>query len=198
MSFADWMMVGAVLVGPILAIQVERFLHRRRERHERKLDVFRTLMASRAAVLSPAHVDALNRIDIEFHGEKQITNAWKAYLDHLNDRTLSAESWGTKTQDLLAELLHFMSQSLRYDFDRVHIKRAAYYPQGYGDVEHDQLLIRKGLAAVFNGERSFPMAITSVPTSEEETLEQTELRKLMIRSYQGKLPIEVRLVRNDE
>jgi hypothetical protein len=59
-------MVVAVLLGPILAIQAEKFLHSRRERRQRKLEVFRTLMANRAAGLSPAHVEALNRIDIEF------------------------------------------------------------------------------------------------------------------------------------
>lgn len=198
MSNTDWVMVVAVLLGPTLAIQAERFLHRRRERRQRKLEVFRTLMANRAAGLSPAHVEALNRIDIEFYGERKITDSWKAYLDHLNDRSLTPEAWGTRTQDLLAELLYAMAQSLGYLFDRVHIKRAAYYPQGYGDIEQDQLVIRKGLTSVLKGEISLPMKLTSLPISEQEAQEQAELRKLMIQSYKGQLPLEVKLVKSDE
>ncbi|MGZ8373522.1 MAG: DUF6680 family protein [Nitrospira sp.] len=179
-------------------MQAESFLQRRRERRQRKLEVFRTLMANRAAGLSPAHVEALNRIDIEFHDERRITDAWKAYLDHLNDRSLNPESWGTRTQDLLVELLYAMGQSLGYEFDRVHIKRAAYYPQGYGDLEQDQLVIRKGLAAVLRGERALPMEVTALPVSQQEAQEQAELRKLMIQSYSGQLPLEVKLVKTDE
>ncbi len=77
-------------------------------------------------------------------------------------------------------------------------KRAAYYPQGHGDIEQDQLVIRKGLAAVLKGEKSLPMEVTSLPMSEEEAREQAELRKLMIQSYKGQLPLEVKLVKTDE
>ena len=128
--------------------RAESVLRRRRERHERKLDVFRTLMAHRAAGLSPAHVEALNRIDIEFRGNRKVTAAWKSYIDHLNDHSLTPETWGARKEDLLTDLLSEMARALNYDFDRVHIKRAAYYPQGYGDIDQDQLAIRKGLAAV--------------------------------------------------
>jgi hypothetical protein len=91
-----------------------------------------------------------------------------------------------------------MAQSLGYQFDRVHIKRAAYYPQGYGDIEQDQMVIRKGLAAVLTGDRSLPMKVTSVPMSEQAAQEQAELRKLMIQSYKGQLPLEVKIVKSDE
>lgn len=198
MSNTDWVMVVAVLLGPIIAIQTEKYLHRLRERRQRKLEVFRTLMANRAAGLSPAHVEALNRIDIEFYGERNITDAWKSYLDHLNDRSMTPEAWSTRTQDLLAELLYAMAQSLGYQFDRVHIKRAAYYPQGYGDIEQDQMIIRKGIAAVLKGEKPLPMEVTSLPMFEQEAQEQAELRKLMIQSYKGQLPLEVKLVKTDE
>jgi len=46
-------------------------------------------MATRASGLSPTHIEALNRIDLEFHGQsrkdKEIIAAWNAYLDYLNN-----------------------------------------------------------------------------------------------------------------
>ncbi|MDP2815120.1 MAG: hypothetical protein Q8O19_00395, partial [Rectinemataceae bacterium] len=47
----------------------------------RKMHVFSTLMATRATTLSPLHVEALNRIDIEFYKDRKVKDAWKALLD---------------------------------------------------------------------------------------------------------------------
>lgn len=197
MTDTDWVMVAAVILGPLLAIQAEKFLHRRRQHRDRKLEVFRTLMATRGSTLSPAHVEALNRIDIEFYDEKTITDTWKTYLDHLNDRSLPPEAWAAKLPDHLTDLLFVMGRSLGYNFDKVHIKRATYYPQGYGDIEQDQLAIRKGVLAVLKGERALPMEITSLPVSKQEAYEQARVRELIIRAYEGKQPFFVKIVKDE-
>ncbi|WP_373426698.1 DUF6680 family protein [Neorhizobium galegae] len=72
MSTSDWMIILATLAGPILAIQVQKFLERGRENRNRRLQIFRTLMATRAASVSPAHVEALNSIALEFYGRKNL------------------------------------------------------------------------------------------------------------------------------
>ena len=100
-KISEWIMVGAVSVAPLLAVQVQKYLEILRERRSRKVNVFQTLMATRAARVSAAHVQALNMIDIEFYGrrifwfvfrtrsEKGILEAWKIYLDHLNTRFMN-------------------------------------------------------------------------------------------------------------
>lgn len=92
MTIADWLMIAAVLLGPIIAVQLTRFLDNKKEVRERKLKVFQTLMATRAYALSWDHVEALNRIDLEFDKnnkkEKPVIEAWKAYLDLLGDKTI--------------------------------------------------------------------------------------------------------------
>jgi hypothetical protein len=74
----------AILLGPVLAIQIQKYLGRQREEKDRRLRVFKTLMVTRGSVLSPAHVEALNSIDIEFSAkngdDKNARDAWKAYL----------------------------------------------------------------------------------------------------------------------
>ncbi|MFX6755224.1 DUF6680 family protein, partial [Acinetobacter baumannii] len=62
-EFKDILMIIAVLLSPVIAVQVTRYLDNKKEARERQLWVFKTLMATRALSLSPHHVEALNRID---------------------------------------------------------------------------------------------------------------------------------------
>jgi len=111
----------------------------------------------------------LNRIDLEFDKnnkkEKAVIEAWKEYLDLLNNRTLTPEQWNIKRVDLLVELLHKMALVLDYDFDKVHIKNSSYSPVAHGDMEAEQTKLRKGLIEVLDGKRDIPMKITNLPHS---------------------------------
>jgi hypothetical protein len=64
MSLDNIIMIAAVLLGPVVAVQVSTLLESRRERRRRQLGVFRTLMTTRALATSPLHVEALNMIDV--------------------------------------------------------------------------------------------------------------------------------------
>lgn len=167
MTIADWIMIAAVLLGPIIAVQLTRFLDNNKEIRGRKIRIFKTLMATRASTLSPHHVEALNRIDLEFHSkypdDKGVIDAWKAYLDLLGDTTIPQEQWVIRRVDLLVELLHKMAQVLGYEFDKTHIKNSSYYPRGYGELEQDQAAIRRGMKELIEGRRVIPIIITNIP-----------------------------------
>ena len=169
MTIADWLMILAVLLGPIIAVQLTRYLDNQKEERERKLNVFKTLMATRAYTVSWDHVVALNRIDLEFDSkkvkERAVIDAWKAYLDLLGEKTLTPEQWGVKRVDLLVELLHTMAKVLDYDFDKTHIKNSSYSPIAHGAIEEEQRLLRVGLIEVLAGKRELPIAITKLPPS---------------------------------
>ena len=165
MTIADGLMIFAVLLGPIVAVRLTRYLDEQKEVRERKLGIFKTLMATRAYTLSPGHVEALNRIDLEFsanrRGEKKVIENWRAYLDLLGDRGIPQEQWGTRRVDLLVELLYHMGQSLGYDFDKTQIKNGTYAPVGHGRVEEEQAAIRTSLLEVLSGDRAVPMHVTN-------------------------------------
>lgn len=173
MTSPDVLNIIAVLLSPLAAVQASSWLARHKERRERRLYVFRTLMATRASGLAAEHVQALNLIDIEFHGtdakSKAVLNAWKAYLDHLSNSQVEGVVWSAKREDLFVDLLYEMSRHLGYDFDKTHIRRTSYFPRGYGDLEVDQLAIRKGLAAIIKGEASFPIFVTGMTSQEPES-----------------------------
>jgi len=147
----------AIILGPILAIQVEKFLEDRREQKRRKLWIFRELMITRSTRLSPRHVEALNGVQMEFSSkgkEKRVLDAWKTYVDHMNiPNPPDLNTWGTRSDDLLTDLLYEMGLCLGYDFEKVRIKREIYTPRYFEEIEREQNELRKAAIEVFKGNR---------------------------------------------
>ncbi|CAG1769847.1 hypothetical protein BAC3_00595 [uncultured bacterium] len=71
MTINDWLIIAAMIIAPILAVQIQKFIEARKETKGRKIQIFRTLMATRATPISPSHVEALNMIDIVFYKDKK-------------------------------------------------------------------------------------------------------------------------------
>lgn len=166
MTIADWLMILAVLLGPVIAVRLTRFLDNQKEIRERKVNVFKTLMATRAYTVSWSHVEALNRIDLEFDAknkkERAVIDAWKEYLDLLGNSAIPMEQWGIKRVDLLVELLHKMAQVLDYDFDKTHIKNSSYSPRVHGETDEEQSRLRRLLIEVLEGKRKIPMFVSNL------------------------------------
>ena len=89
MKLYELLTIVAIIIGPILAVQAEKFLQRNRDNRYRRLNIFKTLMATRGSSLSFSHVEALNRIDLEFSDNKKydkVIAAWKEYFDNLGHK----------------------------------------------------------------------------------------------------------------
>jgi len=191
----------AILIGPIISVQIQKYLERTRTDLNRKLDVFKTLMATRGSSLSYQHVEALNRIDLEFSNNKKyvkIIEAWKEYFDNLSKHDQTKEElvvWGARNEELLANLLYEMALPLHYKFDKVLIKRNIYSPVGHANIELENNIIRKGLMNLMKGEIAFPVQVI-IP---EETLvnisKQSELQQLLIDQYKAGIPTKVQIVK---
>ena len=173
-----WLTVLAVLLGPIIALWLQRVSERRRDLRNRKVWVFKELMATRATRVSGRHVEALNAIDVEFYGnnkyDKRVVAAWRLYHDHLSDTAAAQNAnWWEKGNDLFVDLLFEMSRAVGYEFEKVGLKRNIYSPNAQGQIEEDLTAIRIGLAAVFKGTGSFPVVVAQPvqfvpPPAEEE------------------------------
>lgn len=161
MKVSDWVMVAAIVLGPILAVQVAKFLEGQRERRRARLGIFHTLMRTRAARVSPHHVEALNAIDLYFRKDKRVAEAWKVYLDHLNAvNEKDVEAWARRGDDYFVDLLAGMASVLKYDFDKVELRRGIYAPRAHGEAELDSLVIRRSLAEILSGKRAVPVYLT--------------------------------------
>jgi hypothetical protein len=194
--------VFATILGPVLAVQAQKYLERHRDQKRAKDAIFRTLMATRASRLSADHVQALNGIELAFYHrrkflwdrrkEKKVLEAWKAYHDHLNDKSYHPAripEWTTRQIDLFIDLLHEMAVCLGYDFDKTQIKNSWYSPQAHGTVEEELNLIRSSLAEVLTGKRSLPVA--GYAATEDEAKQVAEIRTLLIDWLKAKRPIPV-------
>lgn len=193
MTAGDWITAIAILLAPLIALQVSVWLERYREKRRRRLNVFKTLMSTRAARLSSNHVQALNMIDVEFYGEKEVIRAWKAYLDHLGEKQDPPELWGAKQVDLFVDLLDKMASSLGYDFDKTTIKNTSYFPEGHGRMEEEQMMIRQGIVELLSGDRHIPVAIASDADEDEQQKWQDLFEDFLAHNR----PIKVKVVAED-
>lgn len=183
----SWLTISAILTGPIAAVQVEKFIERTKAIKERRVSIFKTLMATRGSSLSLAHVEALNRIDLEFSGPdkfKSTLEAWKEYFDSLSDPVNNENivAWSKRKEDKLTDLLYEMGKALDFSFDKTQIRRNVYTPVGLDNLNQEEQAIRTGLIDVLEGRRVIPF---SVHPDGESLQRQNELHEAMLNYYRA-------------
>jgi hypothetical protein len=135
-------------------------------------------MATRATTLSPFHVEALNRIDIEFYKDRKVKDAWKALLDNFenypkdaadNNYQRQLETCNESSRAMLVDLLCEMARSLGYEFDRVHLRRGVYQPQGHDWIELENSVIRSGFAQILADKKALPIYLATAVNQADKT-----------------------------
>jgi hypothetical protein len=171
----------AILVGPVLAVFVTRFVDARREISGRRMDIFRTLMRTRRTPMIPEHVGALNLIEIEFAGKEKVLNAWRDLLTHFGmqhtrnpdeedsptineqERGFRRHKFNTRLfgerQRLLAKLLHAMAKTLRFKAEQLEIFEGGYTPQGWVDIDLQNFAIRDFVIDLALGRKMLPIGV---------------------------------------
>lgn len=192
MTNAEIVIAAATLLGPISAVQIQKWLETWRGVRERRLLVFKTLMATRVTNLSPEHVQALNSIPIEFYGKKKILDKWEEYYDHLGDKSIAPELWGTKRIELFVQLMGLISVSLGYKFNVSEVKKI-YHPTGHANIENEQHEIREHVLRLLRGEQALNLAIKEFPVSEDAIRQQESVQQAVLNSYapSGALKVEI-------
>lgn len=201
MTISDVLMILAVLAAPFIAVFAQRQIDLWREQRQRKLWVFKTLMATRGRTLSQDHVQALNMIELEFKKstEKPIRDAWKEYHDHLNSYPYEGENqkervavWENETANLLGSLLTKMSMALSYEFDPVQIKKGAYSPQGHATTQMELQLLRRFVVEWLAGDRKVSVSI--VPKDDEAAKQGEAFMTGISAVIEGQKAIKVQLL----
>lgn len=181
-----YLTIFAILLGPVLGVGFAIWLERRRAKEARRLDIFRTLMRTRRARISPDHVGALNLVEIEFRDDPDVVSNWKALLDHFgkaqprhpNEEIQNGmESKETDTrenryslrvvqerQELLTKLLSEIAKAVGFNnIEQLDIFKGGYTPQGWEDTEFDQLVIRRLFVDISLGRKVLPVGIVNWP-----------------------------------
>jgi hypothetical protein len=81
-SWFDWITVAALMLGPVFALFAQRLLDFLREKKNRRVNLYQTVMSLRAVWLNPDSVRALNSIDTIFDkpSDKPVREAWTAVI----------------------------------------------------------------------------------------------------------------------
>ncbi|KAA3451643.1 hypothetical protein C7I87_06455 [Mesorhizobium sp. SARCC-RB16n] len=168
MRWIDIATITAIVVGPILAVAVDRFQQRWTERKRRRLPIFRDLMGTRKARLDPVHVGALNLIDLEFYQVERVMVPFRAYMDSLYvpmPMPEAQERFFDHRNDLFVGLLHAIGRELGYAYDKHDLEKLAYGPTGWNN---DQNMQRQNMTLVnelLSGVRALPVTAMQ-PTSQ--------------------------------
>ncbi len=151
--------IVAIIVGPILAVLVTRFIDDQRAAKARRMDIFRTLMRTRKMPIHFEHVGALNLVEIEFAKQSAVIQAWRNYFASLVERhpeTASQDeknAFAKKRDSLLTKLIHEIAKSLKFEVEQLDILEGNYIPQGWNDDDWEQRMVRRGLIEVLQGRR---------------------------------------------
>lgn len=147
-----WLMIGSTLLGPVLAVQAQKWVERAREATNRRTWVFTTLMATRQARLSFEHVRALNSIDLAFYGHRvlgivlsgrraqDVLDAWHDYHAHLSlppeyrpQNEAEQRDWYDRGDELFMNLLDRLGTATNFKFERNQLKAGSYSTGGAWD-----------------------------------------------------------------
>lgn len=188
----DWVNVLAILLGPILAVQAQSFIENKREKKQRKLEILKTLIATKSQPQMYEHVRALNLINIEFYGNKKVISAWEKYYNFLSNGKTETIEWHNEREDLLTKLLSEILEATRFKFNKSQL--ATYTPKAFFDTEISNNILKEKLKTVLSGETAIHMSVDSFPSAPQEILQnQNKLQKSLIDCLDGEKPIRIKI-----
>jgi hypothetical protein len=183
-----WLTISAIILGPVLAFLIQDWRDRRRERTNRRRQIFQQLLLTLKVPMAPRHVVAINSVLLEFYSNAAIFQAWREYTSHLNNKDLLKnfpQRWGERKYELLINLAYEMGKSLDYNhIDKSTLRDNVYVSQGYDDQEEQFRQMRAAMLQVLQGERPVPVTMVG-PVQVEEPLQT--LKELPV-SHRPALP----------
>ena len=179
----------ALIAGPVAAVIITRYQDDQRQYHGRRMDIFRTLMRTRRAALSPDHIGALNLVEIEFADEPAVVLAWKELFTHFGtahgrrgeekieglteqkEIEKRNEAFGGRLvqerQRLLAKLLHAIAKAEGFKIEQLEIFDGSYTPQFWSDIETEQAIIRKFVVDLAYARKVVPMGLLDYRSAQQ-------------------------------
>jgi hypothetical protein len=135
---------SAVLVAPAIALWVQRRLDANNAARDRKQGIFNTLWVNRRRPFYLARIDALNMIDVEFHANKAVRDAWLDLYAHYRDPHPgnNDEQIFQQREELYTTLLFETSKVLGYALGRSEIRDNFYRPELHNTLENIDLETR--------------------------------------------------------
>ena len=144
MTCSDILNLIAIVVIPIVAVWLGKYLQDRAELRKDKMNVFRSVMTFRYG-WSPEGVKALNSIHIVFSDDKDVRESWRKYYMELCKPVQNNEEM-KRREDAMYNLLESMAKNLGYldEITREDI-RNPYVPQAMIDTINTNTAMQAGM-----------------------------------------------------
>ena len=139
--------VGSGLLATIVTIMVQKHSEVKRV----KLEIFETLMSHRYLMHDKDNVEALNKIDVVFHNDTEVRQAWVEFLDAA-DRGAENPTAHRNIGDKYLKLLEKIAIAIGYkNINWEDIKRY-YFPLGLSTKISEEAMLRKAQLSQANAE----------------------------------------------
>jgi hypothetical protein len=149
--------IWAIVYGPAHAVEITRRQDAIRDALERKRRILSSLMRTRKAIMDPAHVGALNEIQLEFSGDPDVIASYRSYIANLSDTVPppgnALDNFIKRRSDLFFDLLHAISKVADTVIDRHDLDRLAYAPFGWQTEHQEQQILRTSLIDVLQSRK---------------------------------------------
>ena len=130
--------VGSGLLATVITLLVQKHTETKRL----KLYIFETLMSHRYLISDKENVEALNKVEVVFHNDNNVRQAWKEFLDEADKGATNIVA-GVNINDKYLKLLERIAESIGYKkINWENIKRF-YYPTGLSTKITEETLLRK-------------------------------------------------------
>ena len=199
MNVSDVALIAATLLGPVLAVQAQKWVERATESRRRRVWIFTTIMANRATRLAGENITALNLIDLEYRPrlipsrkDRAVVAAWRSLFGELTQGLAGKEQnpdadtlnrWNDRCNELYVRLESAMATALGYRFSDEELRRGIYYPRGHGERELAQQAILHNLKRLLDGEIAINMRVKEMPVTPEAAAQQSGLLEKMTKAY---------------
>ncbi|MGN6604120.1 MAG: DUF6680 family protein [Ginsengibacter sp.] len=174
-GFTAWFIYRSIN-SPVLAVERGSELNEQQNKDSLKRELFLTLFAYRG---SPSHVEfvlALNKIEILFHDNKNVLEAWHKLFDsmQLPEGTKETEYHRKLWENNRIELLDEMSIALSYPPLKQLKIMQHYYPVGWEFQQNDDLSFRQSQRSYFEKQALLAqMLIDRMNDQDNDTKDET-------------------------
>ena len=169
----EFLTILALLLGPVLAVCITRYIDKYREQKQRKMALFRTLMQFRQWPLHTDYVSALNLIEVEFYRDEEVIKKWKTLYEHFNNPPsqqydeAQQNEFVNKKDKYTTQLIEEMAGSLGIKLEAMELYKSGYIRQYWQNLEDENTVIRQLAISLLRGERNLPVSILNQPNDIE-------------------------------
>lgn len=128
--------------GALLVWGLQVLTERRRRRYERRLHIFRTLLANSFNIVSIEFVSAFNMILVEYGDKTKVRHWHDEFIKHVNLSTTTDQDEidrrNKNFNNILVKLIEELAKSIHIKIEQLDISNKIYWPKGFGDVAEKQ------------------------------------------------------------